>query len=92
MNIIAVMNHLGVYFKEEPVRQLHNALEEKGFSVVYPNNRDDLLRLLENNARICGVIFDWDSYNLSLCEDISKINDYLPCMLLPITIRHSMSA
>lgn len=78
MNIIAVMNHLGVYFKEEPVRQLHNALEEKGFSVVYPNNRDDLLRLLENNARICGVIFDWDSYNLSLCEDISKINDYLP--------------
>ncbi len=78
MNIIAVMNHLGVYFKEEPFRQLHCALEKKGFSVVYPNNRDDLLSLLENNSRVCGVIFDWDTYNLSLCETISQLNDYLP--------------
>ncbi len=78
MNVIAVMNHLGVYFKEEPVRQLHEALEAKGFTVVYPNDRGDLLNLLESNSRICGVIFDWDAFNLSLCEDISEINNNLP--------------
>ena len=23
MNVIAIMNHMGVYFKEEPIRELH---------------------------------------------------------------------
>lgn len=27
MNVIAIMNHMGVYFKEEPIRELHQALE-----------------------------------------------------------------
>ena len=27
MNVIAIMNHMGVYFKEEPIRELHRALE-----------------------------------------------------------------
>ncbi len=26
MNVIAIMNHMGVYFKEEPIRELHRAL------------------------------------------------------------------
>ena len=25
MNVIAIMNHMGVYFKEEPIRELHRA-------------------------------------------------------------------
>lgn len=28
MNIFAILNHMGVFFKEEPVRQLHAALEK----------------------------------------------------------------
>ncbi|MFP1529050.1 Orn/Lys/Arg decarboxylase N-terminal domain-containing protein [Escherichia coli] len=32
----------------------------------------------QNNARLCGVIFDWDKYNLELCEEISKMNENLP--------------
>ena len=61
MNVIAIMNHMGVYFKEEPIRELHRALERLDFRIVYPNDREDLLKLIENNARLCGVIFDWDN-------------------------------
>jgi len=72
------MNHMGVYFKEAPVAELHQALEKQGFRLVYPNDREDLLKLIENNARLCGVIFDWDKYNLELCKEISKFNEYMP--------------
>ena len=78
MNIIAIMNHLGAFFKEEPIRELHASLEEKGFQVVYPNDREDLLKLLENNARVAGVVFDWDKYSLDLCRDINELNEKLP--------------
>ena len=78
MNIIAIMNHLGAFFKEEPIRELHASLEEKGFQVVYPNDREDLLKLLENNARVAGVVFDWDKYSLDLCSDINELNEKLP--------------
>ncbi|MFT1678079.1 hypothetical protein, partial [Vibrio cholerae] len=36
MNIFANLNHMGVFFKEEPVRQLHAAIEKAGNDVVYP--------------------------------------------------------
>ncbi|HAX5274561.1 TPA: lysine decarboxylase CadA, partial [Escherichia coli] len=78
MNVIAILNHMGIYFKEEPIRELHRVLERLNFQIVYPNDRDDLLKLIENNARLCGVIFDWDKYNLELCEEISKMNENLP--------------
>ncbi|MEG1348683.1 MAG: Orn/Lys/Arg decarboxylase N-terminal domain-containing protein, partial [Hafnia sp.] len=78
MNIIAILNHMGVYFKEEPIRELHKALEALDFQIVYPNDREDLLKLIDNNARLCGVIFDWDTYNLDLCEEISAMNEHLP--------------
>ncbi len=35
MNVIAIMNHMGVYFKEEPIRELHQALESLDFRIVY---------------------------------------------------------
>ena len=44
MNIIAILNHMGVYFKEEPIRELHKALEAQNFQIVYPNDREDLLK------------------------------------------------
>lgn len=56
MNIIAVMSERGAFFKEEPLRQLQDTLEQKGFEVVLPSDREDLIKLLENNPRICGVI------------------------------------
>ncbi|URQ59537.1 lysine decarboxylase CadA [Pantoea alhagi] len=78
MNVIAIMNHMGAFFKEEPIRELHRALEAINFKLVYPNDREDLLKLIENNARLCGVIFDWDKYSLDLCKEINKLNEHLP--------------
>ncbi|WP_284703378.1 Orn/Lys/Arg decarboxylase N-terminal domain-containing protein, partial [Escherichia coli] len=43
-----------------------------------PKNSGDLLKLIEANARICGVIFDWDDYSLELCSEINELNEYLP--------------
>lgn len=78
MNIFAILNHMGVFFKEEPVRQLHAALEKAGYEVVYPVDDKDLIKMIEMNPRICGVLFDWDKYSLELCERISQINEKLP--------------
>ncbi len=36
MNVIAIMNHMGVYFKEEPIRELHRALERPGLPYCLP--------------------------------------------------------
>lgn len=78
MNIFAILNHMGVFFKEEPVRQLHAALEKAGYDVVYPVDDKDLIKLIEMNPRVCGVLFDWDKYSLELCERISNVNEKLP--------------
>lgn len=78
MNIIAIMSPTGVYYKDEPIRELHIALTAMDFQLVYPKNSGDLLKLIEANARICGVIFDWDDYSLELCSDINELNEYLP--------------
>ena len=61
MNVIAILNHMGVYFKEEPIRELHRALERLNFQIVYPNDRDDLLKLIESQSkitmRVCAALF-----------------------------------
>nr|BAB16718.1 lysine decarboxylase [Moritella japonica] len=78
MNIIAILNHMGVFFKEEPIRQLHKSLEACGYEVVYPLDDNDLVKMIEMNPRICGAIFDWDKYSLELCEKINNLNEKLP--------------
>lgn len=78
MNIIAVMNNRESYYKDEPIRELEKALLDKGFQLVYPTNSADLIKLVEHNARICGIIFDWDKYNMELCAQINELNEYLP--------------
>ena len=35
MNVIAILNHMGVYFKEEPIRELHRALERLNLSLIH---------------------------------------------------------
>lgn len=78
MNVIAIMNHMGVYFKEEPIRELHRALERLDFRIVYPNDRDDLLKLIENNSRLCGVIFDW-AVSMSTGSGRKSASVRMPC-------------
>lgn len=78
MNIIAIMGPMGVYYKDEPIRELNDALLAKGFQLIYPQDRGDLLKLIEHNARIIGVIFDWDQHSDELCTEINDLNEYLP--------------
>lgn len=78
MNIIAIMGPMGVFYKDEPIDELAKALSKNGFQLIYPKDSEDLLKLVEHNARICGVIFDWDRYNVELCSQLNEINEYLP--------------
>ncbi len=78
MNIIAIMGPHNAFYKDEPMRQLHQALIAEGFEPIYPKDANDLVKLIEHNPRICGVIFDWDEYSLDLCSEINQLNEYLP--------------
>lgn len=78
MNIIAIMGPHGVFYKDEPIKELERALQQQGFQIIWPQNSVDLLKFIEHNPRICGVIFDWDEYSLELCSDINQLNEYLP--------------
>jgi lysine decarboxylase len=76
MNIIAIMGPHGVFYKDEPIKELESALVAQGFQIIWPQNSVDLLKFIEHNPRICGVIFDWDEYSLDLCSDINQLNEY----------------
>ncbi len=78
MNIIAIMGPHGVFYKDEPIKELESALVAQGFQIIWPQNSVDLLKFIEHNPTICGVIFDWDEYSLDLCSDINQLNEYLP--------------
>ena len=78
MNIIAIMGPHNAFYKDEPIRELDGALNAQGFQTIYPKDANDLLKLIEHNPRICGVIFDWDEYSMDLCSEIHLLNEYLP--------------
>jgi len=78
LNTIAIMGPHGAFYKDEPIRELQQALIQQGFQPVWPDNSNDLLKLIEHNPRVCGVIFDWDEYSLDLCCEINQLNEYLP--------------
>jgi lysine decarboxylase len=69
VNIIAIMGH-GVFYKDEPIKELERPCSRAGFRLIWPQNSADLLKFIEHNPRICGVIFDWDEYT-SICAAIS---------------------
>jgi len=78
LNIIAIVGPQNVFYKDEPIRELDNVLNAQGFKTIYPKDGNDLLKLIEHNPRICGVIFDWDEHSLNLCSEINQLNEYLP--------------
>lgn len=78
MNIIAIMGPHGVFYKDEPIKELEQALKARGYQLIWPQNSADLLKFIEHNPRICGVIFDWDEYDMELCSEINRLNEYLP--------------
>ncbi len=65
---------MGVYFKEEPIREPHRALEGLNFRIVYPNDREDLLKRLKITPAFAASFSTGINITLSFCEEISKLN------------------
>ncbi|BEV72095.1 MULTISPECIES: lysine decarboxylase LdcC [unclassified Paludibacterium] len=65
-------------FKTEPMQELHAVMADSGYEVVYPDSKEDLLKLIAQNPRIAAVLFDWDDFGLDLCSEISNLNEKLP--------------
>ncbi len=78
MNIIAIMGPHNAFYKDEPFRELDSALQVQGFKTVFLQDPGDLLKLIEHNPRVCGVVFDWDEFSPEFCSQINQLNEYLP--------------
>ena len=77
MNIIVELVSPGRFFKDAPIHSLNECLKKRGFEVVFAADQADLVRVVENNARLAGVVIDWDSPQ-ELCQQIHDFNEYLP--------------
>ena len=78
MNTIAILNHNSVFFKESTIKNVSEVLENSGYDCVYPRGFADLIQMLKHNARICAVVFDWDTNSLEVAKDIAELNEQLP--------------
>lgn len=78
MNSIAILNNTEIFFKNQPLILLSDELAKYDIKFIFPEDVNDLLTILENNASLRGVIFDWDQYSLELCEKISQYNELMP--------------
>ena len=78
MNIIVELVSPGRFFKDAPIRSLNECLKKRGFEVVFAADQADLVRVVENNARLAGVVIDWEDSPQELCQQIHDFNEYLP--------------
>jgi lysine decarboxylase len=65
-------------FKSAPLKQLNSAFAHAGFDILNPETPEDLLKLVRQNPQIAAILFDWDTFGLDLCKDISNLNEHLP--------------
>lgn len=78
MNIIVELVSPGRFFKDAPIHSLNECLKKRGFEVVFATDQADLVRVVENNARLAGVVIDWEDSPQELCQQIHDFNEYLP--------------
>lgn len=78
MNIIVELVSPGRFFKDAPIHSLNECLKKRGFEVVFAADQADLVRVVENNARLAGVVIDWEESPQELCQQIHDFNEYLP--------------
>ncbi len=78
MNIIVELIEAGSFYKDAPINDLNVVLKNKGFEVVFASNAEDLMKIIENNARLAGVMIDWDNCPRELYTAIHDFNDQLP--------------
>ena len=78
MNIIVELVTPGRFFKDAPIHSLNEELKKRGFEVVFAADQEDLLRIVDNNARLAGVLIDWEESPKELIRKIHDFNDELP--------------
>ena len=78
MNIIVELVSPGRFFKDAPIHSLNECLKKRGFEVVFAADQADLVRVVENNARLAGVVIDLEDSPQELCQQIHDFNEYLP--------------
>lgn len=78
MNIIVELVSPGRFFKDAPIHSLNECLKKRGLEVVFAADQADLVRVVENNARLAGVVIDWEDSPQELCQQIHDFNEYLP--------------
>ena len=78
MNIIVELVSPGRFFKDAPIHSLNECLKKRGFEVAFVADQADLVRVVENNARLAGVVIDWEDSPQELCQQIHDFNEYLP--------------
>ena len=78
MNITVELVSPGRFFKDAPIHSLNECLKKRGFEVVFAADQADLVRVVENNARLAGVVIDWEDSPQELCQQIHDFNEYLP--------------
>lgn len=78
MNIIVELVSPGRFFKDAPIHSLNECLKKRRFEVVFAADQADLVRVVENNARLAGVVIDWEDSPQELCQQIHDFNEYLP--------------
>lgn len=78
MNIIVELVSPGRFFKDAPIHSLNECLKKRGFEVVFAADQADLVRVVENNVRLAGVVIDWEDSPQELCQQIHDFNEYLP--------------
>ena len=78
MNYIAILNDSDESYKSKVMLSIADELNSIGFNTDVYDDEQDMISSIENNARLCGVIFDWDRHDLALCQKISQINSRVP--------------
>lgn len=66
---------------------LAKALNDNHLKTRSISQLEELYAVIENNTRVCGVVFDWDQYSIDICEKIEQINENLP--LFAFTYYHT---
>ena len=87
--VVLILSEHGVGQKEILFDELSDILESRYHILTrYPTSLDDMLNVVKNNTRVCGVVFDWDHYSIELCQSIEKINENMP--LFAFTNQHAV--
>lgn len=86
MRSIAILNDADNEFNEQ-LLSICEALNSFGFTIIMVSDQVSLLEAIDNNTRICGVIFYYCNHNVELCKSIKDINENIPNFIIKNSIQ-----